>query len=156
MKPSLIRWCLLAGIMYVESCGRVDAVSHADALGLFQLKVAAAGDAAKRLRIPAPTRDELLSDLLLNARLAASQVAWLYRHGVPDLERVLVAYNADRGKLKQLISHAGSFEAWRAKRTADGRSEMLQYARGVQSFAKRFRVRGTFALGPLRAVDAVR
>ncbi|MCY2961139.1 MAG: transglycosylase SLT domain-containing protein [Planctomycetota bacterium] len=134
--------CLLAGIMYVESRGRVDAVSSADALGLFQLKVAAAGDSAKRLKIPPPARGDLLSDPLLNARLAASHVAWLYRLEGPDLERVLVAYNAGRGKLKQIISDAGSFDAWRAQRDRDGKSETLQYARDVLRFAERFRERG--------------
>lgn len=141
-RESRVDPCLLAGIMYVESRGRVDAVSSADALGLFQLKEAAAGDAAKRLKIPTPSRGELLSDPLLNARLAASHVAWLYRHEGPDLERVLVAYNAGRGKLKQIISDAGSFHAWRAQRELDGRSETLQYARDVLRFADRFRERG--------------
>ncbi|MBL8863188.1 MAG: transglycosylase SLT domain-containing protein [Planctomycetes bacterium] len=134
--------CLLAGIMYVESRGRVDAVSKADALGLFQLKVAAAGDAAQRLKLPPPSREALLSDPLLNARLAASHVAWLYRHEGPDLERILVAYNAGRGKLKQLIADSGSFGAWRAKRERDGKSETLQYARDVLRFADAFRERG--------------
>lgn len=146
--------CLLAGIMYVESRGKVDAVSSADALGLFQLKVAAAGDSAKRLKIPAPTRGDLLSDPLLNARLAASHVAWLYRHEGPDLERVLVAYNAGRGKLKQLISDSGSFDAWRAKRDRDGKSETLQYARDVLRFAQRFRERGVIVGEPVAGVRA--
>ncbi len=140
--------CLLAGIMYVESRGRVDAVSSADALGLFQLKVAAAGDSAKRLRLPPPTREELLSDPLLNTRLAASHVAWLYRHEGPDLERVLVAYNAGRGRLKEWVRDAGGWTAWRDQRMRDGRSETLQYARDVLDFAARFRERGTVARAP--------
>jgi soluble lytic murein transglycosylase-like protein len=154
-KESGVDPCLLAGLMYVESRGRVDAVSPADALGLFQLKVAAAGDSAKRLKIPPPTREQLLSDGLLNARLAASHLAWLYRHEGPDLERVLVAYNAGRGKLKQLISDAGGWSAWRAQRMRDGRSETLQYARDVLDFAERFRARGAFtrpAVADARAV----
>lgn len=153
-QESRVDPCLLAGIMYVESRGRVDAVSSADALGLFQLKVAAAGDSAKRLKIPPPTRDDLLSDPLLNARLAASHVAWLYRLEGPDLERVLVAYNAGRGKLKQIISDAGSFDAWRAQRDRDGRSETLQYARDVLRFAQRFRERGVIAGTPPGSVAA--
>ena len=147
-RESSVDPCLLAGIMYVESRGRVDAVSPADALGLFQLKVAAAGDSAKRLKLPAPTREELLSDPLLNTRLAASHVAWLYRHEGPDLERVLVAYNAGRGRLKEWIQDAGGWTAWREKRLRDGRSETLQYARDVLDFAARFRERGTIAGAP--------
>src|SRR5262245_52942974 len=91
--------CLLAGIMYCESRGNVDAVSPAGALGLFQLMPAAAADSAKKLHLPEPTREDLLSDGLLNARLAAVHLAWLYRNEGPDMERVLVAYNAGRGKL---------------------------------------------------------
>lgn len=146
--------CLLAGIMYVESRGRVDAVSSADALGLFQLKVAAAADAARRLGLPPPTRGDLLSDPLLNARLAANHVAWLYRHEGPDLERVLVAYNAGRGTLKKLITESGSFDAWRARRERDGRSETLQYARDVLRFADRFRERGVIAAAPAGSMAA--
>lgn len=141
-EESRVDPCVLAGVMYVESRGQVDAVSSADALGLFQLKVAAASDAAKRLKLPTPTREQLLSDGRLNARLAASHLAWLYRLEGPDLERILVAYNAGRGKLKQLISDSGSFDAWRRKRDLDGRSETLQYARDVLRFADRFRERG--------------
>lgn len=157
-RESRVDACLLAGIMYVESRGQVDAVSKADALGLFQLKVAAASDAARRLKLPEPSRDDLLSDPRLNARLAASHVAWLYRHEGPDLERVLVAYNAGRGKLKQLISDAGSFDAWRARRDRDGRSETLAYARDVLRFAERFRERGVIAGSdaPVAAAPVVR
>ena len=144
-EESRVDPCLLAGVMYVESRGQLDAVSSADALGLFQLKVSAAGDAAKRLKLPMPTRDELLGDGRLNARLAANHIAWLYRLEGPDLERVLVAYNAGRGRLKQWITDAGSFDAWRKKRTLDGRSGTLQYARDVLSFAERFRERGEIA-----------
>lgn len=148
--------CLLAGIMYVESRGRVDAVSSADALGLFQLKVAAAGDSAKRLKLQAPTRDDLLSDPLLNTRLAASHVAWLYRHEGPDLERVLVAYNAGRGRLKEWLRDAGGWTDWREMRMRDGRSETLQYARDVIDFAARFRERGTIAgAAPGRTAEGV-
>ncbi len=134
--------CLLAGIMYVESRGKVDAVSSADALGLFQLRMAAASDSARRLKLPEPTREQLLSDPLLNARLAASHVQWLYRHEGPNLERVLVAYNAGRGKLKQWLTDAGGWGAWRARHADKGTSETLEYARQVLEFADRFRERG--------------
>lgn len=141
-EESHIDACVLAGVMYVESRGRLDAVSSADALGLFQLRTAAASDAAKRLKLPTPTREDLLSDGALNARLAANHLAWLYRNEGPDLERVLVAYNAGRGRMKQWITDAGSFDAWRKKREKDGRSATLQYARDVLEFADRFRERG--------------
>jgi soluble lytic murein transglycosylase-like protein len=140
--------CLLAGLMYVESRGRVDAVSPAGALGLFQLMPAAAADAAGRLHVPPPTREQLLGDPLLNARLAASHLAWLYRNEGPDLERVLVAYNAGRGKLRQWLRDAGTWSAWRAKQVREGDSETLLYAQQVLEFAQRFRERGVVVPPP--------
>jgi soluble lytic murein transglycosylase-like protein len=133
--------CLLAGVMYVESRGQVDAVSNKDALGLFQLKLGAAQDAAKRMKLPEPTRDDLLGDPLLNARLAASHLAWLYRTEGPDLERVLVAYNAGRGTLARLVKDAGTFAKWRAQHAERGDSETLVYAQDVLAAAEKFRKR---------------
>jgi soluble lytic murein transglycosylase-like protein len=144
--------CLLAGIMYVESRGQVDAVSNKDALGLFQLKLPAAQDAAKRLKLPEPTRDDLLKDPLLNARLAASHLAWLYRNEGPDLERVLVAYNAGRGTVAKFVKDAGSFAKWRELHAARGDSETLAYAEQVIDLAERFRKRGIVVNGASLAV----
>lgn len=144
--------CLLAGVMYVESRGRVDAVSPKGALGLFQLMPAAAADAAKTLRIPEPTREQLLGDPLLNARLSAAHLAWLYRNEGPDLERVLVAYNAGRGTLKRLVKDAGSWSAWREQHHAKQDSPILTYAQEVLEFADRFRQRGIVVEGASKAV----
>lgn len=134
---------LLAGICYVESRGKVDAVSNKGALGLFQLMPSAAADAARRLKTNPPTREELLSQPALNARLAASHLAWLQRNEGPDWERVLVAYNAGRGRLKQWLDEAGGWERWKAQR--QGRSETLHYAQSCLAFAARFRARESFA-----------
>jgi len=137
--------CLLAAVMYAESRGRPDAVSPRGALGLFQLMPAAAGDAAKRLGLPPPSREELLGDPLLSARLAAAHLAWLARAEGPDLERVLVAYNAGRGKLQRWIKESGSFEAWREERERAGGAGSLAYARSVLAMRERFRERGIVA-----------
>ncbi len=134
--------CLLAGVMYVESRGQVDARSNKNALGLFQLKTSAAADAAKRLHLPEPTEEDLLTDPLLNARLAASHLAWLYRYEGPDLERVLVAYNAGRGTLAKFVKDSGTFAKWRALHAERGDSETLAYAQQVIELAARFKKRG--------------
>lgn len=144
--------CLLAGVMYVESRGRVDAVSNKGALGLFQLMPAAASDAAKKLKLPPPTREQLLSDALLNARLAAVHLAWLVRNEGPDLERVLVAYNAGRGTLARMLKEAGGWTRWRALHAERGDSETLTYAQQVLEFAEKFRQRGIVPLGASEAV----
>jgi len=147
--------CLLAGLMYAESRGQVDAVSNKGALGLFQLMESSAGDAARRLKLPAPSKEQLLNDPVLNTRLAASHLAWLIRHNGPDLERVLVAYNAGRGKLARWEEAAGGWQAWRAQRIAAGDSDALTYAQQVLEFAERFRAHGVIVAQAERAPDAV-
>jgi soluble lytic murein transglycosylase-like protein len=134
--------CLLAGVMYVESRGQVDALSSKDACGLFQLLPAAAGDSAKRLGLPTPTSEELLRDPVLNTRLGASHIAWLIRTDGPDLERVLVGYNAGRAKLARWEKDAGGWQAWRAQQLVRDTSGALTYARDVLEFAQKFRERG--------------
>lgn len=147
--------CLMAGIMYAESRGKVDAVSKVGALGLFQLMPVAASDAAKKLRLPEPTREQLLSDPLLNARLAAVHLAWLYRNEGPDLERVLVAYNAGRGKLAKWLKEAGGWDKWRARHLERDDTGALVYAQEVLQFAQRFRERGVIVAGSAGAVSPV-
>jgi hypothetical protein len=134
--------CLLAAVMYAESRGRVDAVSKRGALGAFQLMPSAAGDAARKLGLEEPTREALLSDSQLGARLCAVHLAWLQRQEGPDLERVLVAYNAGRAKLRRWVEAQGTYEAWRAERLRDGGTGTLAYARGVLAMRDRFRERG--------------
>lgn len=134
--------CLLAAIMYAESSGRIDAISNRGALGAFQLMPSAAGDAAKRLGLPEPSRDILLSDPELGARLCASHISWLLRLDGPDLERVLVAYNAGHAKLRRWIDDEGSYEAWRETRIRAGGGGTLSYARNVLRMRDRFRERG--------------
>jgi soluble lytic murein transglycosylase-like protein len=141
--------CLLAAMMYVESRGDPQAISDKGALGLFQLMPSSAGDAARRLKLPAPTREALLSDPLLNARLAASHLRWLIKNDGPDLERVLVAYNAGRGRLQQWERDAGGWRAWRAAHRSD--SDALAYAQQVLDFRERFQERGVIV--PPRAPD---
>jgi hypothetical protein len=139
---------LLAAIMLVESGGRVDARSSKEALGLFQLRAEAAGDAARALKLPPPLAEELLRDARLNIRLGARHVAWLLRACQGDIERTLVAYNAGYGKIAKLAEEAGSFADWRAEREVSGNSELIGYARRVIAYQARFHERGAFALPP--------
>lgn len=140
--------CLLAGVMYVESRGQVGVVSPKGAMGLFQLMPAAAGDSARKLRLPAPSREELLTNPELNARLGAEYLRWLIALEGPDLERVLVSYNAGRAKLARWEKEAGGWERWRAQQQVRDPSGAFTYARDVLEFRDRFRTRGVVA-GPL-------
>jgi soluble lytic murein transglycosylase-like protein len=142
---------LLAGLMYVESRGNVAAVSSKGALGLFQLMPPTAAECAKRLRLAPPTKEQLLSDPLLNARLAASHVSWLYRYEGPDMERVLVAYNAGSGTLRKMIKSEGGWTRWREVHNAKQDSPTLTYAQEVLDFADRFRRRGVVVQGAAKA-----
>ncbi len=130
---------LLAAIMFVESRGRVDAVSHKTALGLFQLMLPTAQERARRLDLPEPSREDLLSDPVLNGRLAGAYLRWLDLRFDADLEKMLIAYNAGPTRLRNWIREAGSYEAWRAEREAAGNSDVLRYVAEVE------RLRGVFA-----------
>ena len=135
---------LLSAIMHAESSGRVGAVSKKGALGLFQLSVASAKWRAEVMGLPEPTREELLSDPLLNARLGANNMAWLLDTYDGDELRALCAYNAGTGKMKRLADEAGGWEAWRARGEESGRSEILAYGKKVLHYRERFRERGLF------------
>jgi soluble lytic murein transglycosylase len=136
---------LLAAIMLSESGGRVNAVSRVDALGLFQLMLPTAQERARRLRLPEPSREDLLSDALLNARLAADYLRWLERRYDGHLEQMLIAYNAGPGRLRRWIREAGSYDAWRAEREAAGDSGVLRYAAKVMRYRDVFAERGVVA-----------
>jgi soluble lytic murein transglycosylase-like protein len=133
---------LLAAIMLAESGGRVGAVSSADALGLYQLQLGTARDAARWLDLPEPTRSDLLTDRLLNARLGARYLRWLSERYEGDLERMLIAYNAGPGRLDGWIEAAGGYAAWRAERVAAGNSDVLAYVAKVERTKERFAERG--------------
>jgi soluble lytic murein transglycosylase-like protein len=136
---------LLAAIMLAESGGRVDAVSPVGALGLYQLMLPTAVERARVLGLAKPTRDDLLSNPLLNARLAANYLKWLSRRYGGDLEAILVAYNAGPGRLKQWMEPDGSFAAWRDRRNKEGGSAVLAYAARVIAWRDAFAERGVIA-----------
>jgi soluble lytic murein transglycosylase len=136
---------LLGGVMMVESRGHVDAQSPAGALGLFQLLHSTAQDRAARLKLPAPTREQLLTDGALNVRLGAHHLLWLMKRFSGDEERVLIAYNAGHGRLERWIKEAGSYAAWRDERERAGNSGVLAYARNVQHYRRSLADRGTLA-----------
>jgi soluble lytic murein transglycosylase len=137
---------LLAGVMWSESRGVSGQTSSAGALGLMQLSMAAASDAAKRLGFATPTEEQLLHDQDLNVRLAANHLAWLLEHrGEWTLEAVLVSYNAGRAKLKRWIRAAGGYEEWcetefQAKREGRRTTGALAYARKTLEVAERLRL----------------
>lgn len=134
--------CLVAGIVYVESRGKVGAVSSANALGLMQVTAPAVHDASIALGVPEPSREQLLSDTALNLRFGARHFAWTLRHEERQVERALCAYNAGRGRLRGWIEQAGGYTRWREKQLRDGDSHVLEYAQDVLAFAEVFRERG--------------
>ncbi len=135
---------LLAAIMVCESGGRLDAVSPAGALGLFQVSMVTAKWRAELLGLPEPTREQLLSDAWLNARLGADNMAWLLRTFDGNELRALCAYNAGTGTLKRLVDGAGGWAAWRERGETSGRSEILNYGKKVLRYRDEFAERGLF------------
>lgn len=136
---------MLAGIMYNESRGVGGRTSSAGAMGLMQLSLAAAGDAAKRLDLPKPTKTDLLENGELNIRLAASHWAWLLKHRADwSEEAVLVSYNAGRTKLIRWIKAAGTYSKWcetEVQAEVENRKSTgaLRYARNCQTIARLMR-----------------
>lgn len=140
LDPSLV-----AGIMWSESRGVSGRVSSVGALGLMQLVLTAANDAAERLGLEAPDRDTLLHDDALNLALGCNHLAWL-RDSTPEwnAEALLVAYNTGRGRLLEWSQEAGSYQLWVASqetRHAAGRSmsPALIYARETLRVRNAFR-----------------
>ena len=144
---------LVGGIIYAESRGRSGQTSSRGALGLMQLSLAAARDAARRTNTRVPEHDgalteRLLHDDTLNLKLGAAHLAWLLEHrGEWSLEAVLVSYNAGRRRLFQWIDAAGSFDAWardEASRDARGTPSTgaYAYARRVLRIRDELRSRG--------------
>jgi len=139
---------LIAAVMFMESRGRGGQTSFAGAHGLMQLVPSAAGDAAQRLGIEAPTVEVLRDDDALNVRLGAAHLAWLLEHrGGWDLEAVLVSYNAGRAKLFRWIDRHGGYEAWRAHEHArhvagEETTGTLEYATAAIGKRAEFHERG--------------
>lgn len=144
---------LLGGIVFAESRGRSGQTSSRGALGLMQLVLPAARDAARRIELELPGGDvelteRLLHDDALNLQLGAAHLAWLLKHrGDWSLEAVLVSYNAGRRRLFQWIERDGSYDAWAAKESALDKADKpstgaLAYARRVLGVRDALRERG--------------
>lgn len=150
---------LIAAIMFAESRGRPDSVSSAGALGLMQLVPASAADAARKLGLPEPTEEELLSDGALNIRLGTQHLAWLLANrGDWTLEQVLVSYNAGRQKLFRWIRRAGGYDDWRREELrlaerGEPTTGALTYATRVLAMRERFARRGVVHPLPDLAAD---
>lgn len=114
LDPSLV-----GGILWCESRGVSGRTSSAGALGLMQLMLPSARDAARRLGLPEPTAEQVLHDDALNLRLGCEHLAWLIGSSPSwGVGAVLVAYNTGRGRTQRWIDEAGGFEAWDAGQRA--------------------------------------
>jgi soluble lytic murein transglycosylase-like protein len=137
---------LLAAVVYVESRGKAGARSSAGAIGLGQLKPAAADEARRRLeRTPgnggrAPVSGDLL-DPAANLRLAAAYLGMLLeRFGDADL--ALAAYAEGPGAADVRLRGAGGDRAEAKRRMFAVAGRAGEYVRKVRSFEGRFRDRG--------------
>lgn len=146
---------LLAGLVFVESRGKVGARSGADALGLFQLKLETAVERALLCGLEAPTREELLEDAELNALIGAYHLQWLLARYDGDVVQALIAYNAGPGRLERWIRQHRGFERWRDAAEASRRSDVLAYVDDVLHWRDFFAQRATILapIGP-RAPEA--
>ncbi|MBI5431746.1 MAG: transglycosylase SLT domain-containing protein [Planctomycetes bacterium] len=141
---------LLAGLVFVESRGKVGALSGAEALGLFQLKLATAVERAVLIGLDPPTREQLLEDAELNALIGAHHLQWLLARYDGDIVRALIAYNAGSGRLERWIKEYGGFERWRDQAESSGKSDVLAYVAEVLHRRDFFAERATICapIGP--------
>lgn len=140
---------LIAGIVFAESSGRVNAKSGAGANGLMQLMMPTAVEQAHKLGLDTPSETDLLTNPELNIRLGSNYFAWVMKNEGQHVERSLVAYNAGRGRLGKWIAEAGSYEEWRAARMEAGKSSTLTYASRVLAARDEFVERGLFVPIPV-------
>lgn len=135
---------LLAAVVMAESSGRRGAKSKVNALGLCQLMMPTAREWARKLELPEPSEERLLTDAAYNTRIGAAYLAWLIERQDGNLEAALVSYNAGPMALTRRVREHGSYEAWRAVAAATGRSELLAYAGKVQRYRDQFEQLGLF------------
>jgi soluble lytic murein transglycosylase-like protein len=125
---------LLLALVNYESKGNPAAVSTADAVGLTQLKPAAAKDAARSLGRPDPDAAELL-DPATNLLLGAAYLKLLVDRYGGDVDVALAAYFKGPG----WVANLGGVEGTR--RWLRTTNEVTLYVTRIRDLAERLRVR---------------
>lgn len=131
-EPSLI-----AALAYTESKGNPLAVSSSGAVGLLQLKPAAATDAAQKISLPSPSREDLL-DPRTNLRLGAAYLRILLERFQGDLDLAIMAYFLGPGGVEREIERFGGAEAMK-EGLAKKSGGPVEYLAQVKDHESRFR-----------------
>lgn len=124
----------ILAVVTKESGGNPRARSSVGALGLMQLRPAAAADAAKRLGEPAPTEIDLL-DPAINLKMGASYLRILIDRYKGARDVALAAYL----KGPEWVARQGGIDGVRA--FLQKPSEVATYVSRILDLAERFRVR---------------
>lgn len=131
---------LLAGLVYVESRGNPEAVSSSGALGLMQLKLDSAREAARRLGLPPPAREDLFEPRL-NLRLGAAYLRWMQERFRGDLDLAVMAYFAGPGAVEAEVEKDGGDSAKTKARLAEQAWSAGEYLLQVKDRRSRFEER---------------
>jgi len=126
---------LLLALVTVESQGDPHARSSAGALGLTQLKLIAARDAAEQLGEPSPTAEDLFVPAT-SLRLGAAYLRWLIQR-FGDTRVALAAYL----KGPEWVSRAGGVEE--ALKRLRSPSEVSHYVQRILELSTRLAERST-------------
>lgn len=92
---------LLLAVIHAESSGNPQAISHADARGLMQIRPAAETDALRVLRLPDSARGDLF-DPDYNLLIGSTYLAMLFDRFDADAPLALAAYHMGPTRISQL------------------------------------------------------
>lgn len=131
---------LIAAVAYVESKGNPQAVSSSGAIGLMQLKADAASDAAKSLKLPPPSREDLMKPQL-NLRLGAAYLKRLLNQFNGDIDLAIMAYFSGPGTVQKELDKSNGNADEMKSRLKDLPQSSGEYLLQVRDFETRFRDR---------------
>lgn len=101
---------LLAGLVFAESRGQVNAVSSVGAMGLCQLMPPTAGELAEQMGIQGPPYSALD-----NLRMGATYLAKMQRKWDGDLDLAILSYRLGPARVRRQMEAAGGQEAYFAE-----------------------------------------
>lgn len=136
VSASGVPWSLAYAVMKAESNFRTDAVSHAGAIGVMQIKPATAEYICAKRGVAFEA--DRLSEGEYNAKLGCMYLRYLLEH-FSDETAAVCAYNAGEGKVREWLAN-GAYSPDGTTLTHIPYSETRIYAKKVADFRKIYEI----------------